>query len=132
MHRMPGIVSALGANHHICLFGQNIYDFAFAFVAPLSADQYRIRHKENKIPERQFGAKRNSLCAQKVEIRVTNVNDTRRSCVLVFGIFSSRSLRHSLPLLHHARLAPYLSVATSRNSVSNFSRAYNPKPTSAA
>ena len=35
---MPGVVAALGADNDVRLVGQDIDDFAFAFVAPLGAD----------------------------------------------------------------------------------------------
>ena len=40
--RMPGIVAALETHHAGALFGQPVYDFAFALVAPLRADYYDI------------------------------------------------------------------------------------------
>ena len=40
--RVPGIVAALEAHHTGAFFGQPVYDFAFAFVAPLRADYYNI------------------------------------------------------------------------------------------
>lgn len=40
--RMPGIVATLEAHHTGAFFGQPVYDFAFAFVAPLRADYYNI------------------------------------------------------------------------------------------
>jgi hypothetical protein len=44
MDRVSGVVAALGAYDYIGLLGEHVNDFAFAFVAPLGADQYRIRH----------------------------------------------------------------------------------------
>ena len=37
--RMPGIVATLETRDHLGIFRKHIYDFAFAFVAPLSAYQ---------------------------------------------------------------------------------------------
>ncbi len=41
---VAGIVAALIPNHHIHVLGQQIDDFALAFVAPLSPDYHRYRH----------------------------------------------------------------------------------------
>ncbi len=41
---MTGVVAALGADDDIGVLGQKIDDFAFAFVAPLSADEDGIGH----------------------------------------------------------------------------------------
>ena len=41
---VAGVVAALRADHHVRLLGQHVNDLAFAFVAPLGADQNRIRH----------------------------------------------------------------------------------------
>ena len=37
-NRVPGVVAALGADDDVRLFGQDIDNFAFAFIAPLGAD----------------------------------------------------------------------------------------------
>ena len=42
--RMAGVVPALKAHHDVGLLGQPIDDLAFAFVAPLRADDHHIRH----------------------------------------------------------------------------------------
>ena len=42
--RVAGVVAALGADHDVRLLGEHVNDFALAFVAPLGADQNRIRH----------------------------------------------------------------------------------------
>ena len=57
VHRVPGVIPALGSNHDIRLLGQNVNDLAFAFIAPLGANENRIGHKSIKIPECKFGAK---------------------------------------------------------------------------
>src|SRR5208282_4940826 len=36
--RVPGVVTAGVTRHHFEPFGQNVYDLAFAFIAPLRAD----------------------------------------------------------------------------------------------
>ena len=43
---MPGIVPALKARDHIGALAQPVYDFAFAFVAPLRADYHHIGHDQ--------------------------------------------------------------------------------------
>jgi hypothetical protein len=35
---MAGVIAALGSDHDIRLFGEDVNDFAFAFIAPLGAD----------------------------------------------------------------------------------------------
>ena len=45
MDCVPGIVAALGADHDISAFGQNVDYFAFTFIAPLGAYQNCIGHK---------------------------------------------------------------------------------------
>ena len=47
---MAGIIAALRPHHDVRGFGEKINDLAFAFVAPLGADQNRIGHelKRNK------------------------------------------------------------------------------------
>ncbi len=50
MDRVAGVVAALRADDHVRLLGQHVNDLAFAFIAPLGADQNRIRHKFNKNP----------------------------------------------------------------------------------
>ena len=55
--RVPGVVAALRAHDDVRLLGQHVDDFAFAFIAPLGADQNRIGHNSIKIPERMSGAK---------------------------------------------------------------------------
>ena len=35
---MPGVVSALVARHNVEMLGQEVDNLAFAFIAPLSAD----------------------------------------------------------------------------------------------
>ena len=42
---MTGIIPALAANHDVGFRGQDIDDFAFPFIAPLGADEYRISHR---------------------------------------------------------------------------------------
>ena len=42
---VPGVVAALGAHDDVRLLGEHVDDFAFAFVAPLGADQDRIGHR---------------------------------------------------------------------------------------
>ena len=42
--RVPGIMPALEAHHDIGALGKPIDDLAFAFVAPLRADNYHICH----------------------------------------------------------------------------------------
>ena len=48
--RVAGVVAALRADHDVRLLGQHVDDLAFAFIAPLGADQNRIGHKFNKNP----------------------------------------------------------------------------------
>jgi hypothetical protein len=43
-HGMPGVVSTLKSNDHIGVFGQQVNNFAFAFVPPLGSDDYDICH----------------------------------------------------------------------------------------
>ncbi len=92
--RVAGVVAALRADDDVRLLGQHVNDLAFAFVAPLGADQNCIRHSypwktisnpprqrlstapiaATKIPEFTFGAKRTCLCEQKLETRPDGVN----------------------------------------------------------
>jgi hypothetical protein len=64
---MAGVVAAGVADDDIRILRQHVNDFAFAFVAPLGADENCVCHKFSakprrrfaiKIPERKFGAKR--------------------------------------------------------------------------
>ena len=41
---MPGVVAALRADDDLSLFGEDVDDLAFAFVAPLGADENRVGH----------------------------------------------------------------------------------------
>ncbi len=41
---MAGVVAALKARNHVELLGQPVDDLAFAFVAPLGADEYHVGH----------------------------------------------------------------------------------------
>ena len=50
VHCMTGVIAALRANNHVGFLGQDVDDFAFAFIAPLGAHQYRIGHRFNKNP----------------------------------------------------------------------------------
>jgi hypothetical protein len=43
-HGVPGIVAALKTDNHFCVFGEQIDNFAFAFISPLGADNYDIGH----------------------------------------------------------------------------------------
>ncbi len=43
-HRMTGVIAALITDDPVRVCGQNVNDFAFTFIAPLSADQNCIRH----------------------------------------------------------------------------------------
>ena len=43
-HGMAGVVSALEPNNHIGIFSQKVHDFTFAFITPLSSNNYDIRH----------------------------------------------------------------------------------------
>ena len=52
----PGVIAALRADHDVGLLGQHVNDLAFAFIAPLGANQYRIGHK--------IRGKALGLCAQ--------------------------------------------------------------------
>jgi hypothetical protein len=52
---MPGIMAALETNHDVRLLGQPVDDLAFAFVAPLRADNHHVRHEITVLPRR--GAK---------------------------------------------------------------------------
>jgi hypothetical protein len=73
---VAGVVASGVADDDVRIFRQHVNDFAFAFVAPLGADQDCVCHKylnflrrrssaalptTIKIPERKFGAKRMSL-----------------------------------------------------------------------
>jgi len=42
---VPGVVAALAAHDDVGVFGKKVDDFAFAFVAPLSADENCICHE---------------------------------------------------------------------------------------
>jgi hypothetical protein len=42
---VPGVVPALAADDQIGFFREKIDDFTFSFIAPLGADENRIRHK---------------------------------------------------------------------------------------
>ena len=42
---VAGIIPALAAHYDVGLSGQDIDDFALAFIAPLRTDQYRICHR---------------------------------------------------------------------------------------
>jgi hypothetical protein len=44
VNRMAGVIAALGSHHHVSLLREDVDDFAFAFIAPLGADEYRIGH----------------------------------------------------------------------------------------
>ena len=41
---VAGVISALAANDDVRRAGEDVDDFAFAFVAPLRADQNCVRH----------------------------------------------------------------------------------------
>jgi hypothetical protein len=41
---MPGVVSTLKPNDHICIFSQQINNFTLAFVSPLGSDDDYISH----------------------------------------------------------------------------------------
>ena len=41
---VTGVIAALAADDDVRLAGQDVDDFAFAFIAPLRADQNRVRH----------------------------------------------------------------------------------------
>jgi len=61
-HRMAGVGSALIPGHDIDLCAEQIDDFAFAFIAPLGADDNRNRHNvplkvKDSVP-RRFGVLR--------------------------------------------------------------------------
>jgi hypothetical protein len=43
-HGMTGIVSALKPNHKVGVLGQQVDDLAFALIAPLGANDYKIGH----------------------------------------------------------------------------------------
>jgi hypothetical protein len=43
-HGVPGIVTSLKSNHGICIFSQQINDFAFALVSPLGTHNNDIGH----------------------------------------------------------------------------------------
>ena len=45
---VAGVVAALAADDDVGLLGQNVDDLAFAFVAPLGADQNCVRHESEK------------------------------------------------------------------------------------
>jgi hypothetical protein len=60
--RVPGVVAAGMADDDVRLFRKDVNDFAFAFVAPLGANQDRVHSFLTqivtiKIPEHWFGAK---------------------------------------------------------------------------
>jgi hypothetical protein len=78
---VPGVVATGVADDDIRLLGEDVNDFAFAFVAPLGADQNCVCHNylnfqrwrssaalptTIKIPELSFGAKRAGLCRNKL------------------------------------------------------------------
>ena len=44
LHGVTGIVAALIADHHVRPLGEQVDDFALAFVTPLSAHHYEDRH----------------------------------------------------------------------------------------
>ncbi|MEY5013755.1 MAG: hypothetical protein RIS92_113 [Verrucomicrobiota bacterium] len=45
--RVTGVIAALGANDDVGVFGEEIDDFAFAFITPLGADENGVCHREN-------------------------------------------------------------------------------------
>ncbi len=42
---VPGVVAALGADDDVGVLGQDVDDLAFAFIAPLGADENRVCHR---------------------------------------------------------------------------------------
>ena len=42
---VAGVIAALAADDDVRFSGEDVDDFAFAFIAPLRADQYRICHR---------------------------------------------------------------------------------------
>jgi hypothetical protein len=42
--RMSGVIPPLVSHHCICLFREQIHDFAFAFIPPLGTNHYQCRH----------------------------------------------------------------------------------------
>ena len=52
---VPGIVAALKTDNGPALGAQHVNDFAFAFVAPLCADDDRIRHDFTCLKRRRRG-----------------------------------------------------------------------------
>jgi len=49
LDRVARVVAALIADNHVGLFGQDVNDFAFAFIAPLGA--YENRGSHNGTPQ---------------------------------------------------------------------------------
>ena len=72
--RVAGVITALRAHNDIGLLRQYINDFAFAFIAPLGANQNRIRHNFNKNPRTGVRGKAVNLCAQKLGGVMSRVN----------------------------------------------------------
>ena len=54
---VAGVVPALAAHDDVGLRGQDIDDLAFAFIAPLRADQNRVRHCSQGIGNKPCGCK---------------------------------------------------------------------------
>ena len=42
---VAGVIAALAADHDVGVAGQDVDDFALAFIAPLRADQNRVCHR---------------------------------------------------------------------------------------
>ena len=53
--RVAGVVAALGADDDVGLAGEDVDDFAFAFIAPLGADQNRICHALELVENESLG-----------------------------------------------------------------------------
>ena len=49
---VTGVVAALTADDDIGVPGKDVDDFAFAFIAPLRADQYRVCHRVAAVEKR--------------------------------------------------------------------------------
>jgi hypothetical protein len=61
--RVPRVVTALKAHHHLGAGGQPVDDLAFAFVTPLGADYCHIRHDASRTAPLQAPA-RTGIIAQ--------------------------------------------------------------------
>src|SRR5687768_5054414 len=92
--RVPGVVPALEAHHHLGIGGQPVHDFPFTFIAPLGANDDHVHQPRTStchVPSRRTSTRSQSVRGKSWlgNAITTRSPEFRSSAILFFNAASS-------------------------------------------